>query len=286
MHSYLPPRTLCRSFLVTLGIALLVCLPRSGVAEGRVNPSAPFGGKPALAADAAYRVWLPLIIRPQVFVPLPGASYGTLPVTPQTAPNTRDDDEHPDWNLALRGYVATSAPKQLVQYGDHVDDPNGPPQLAGLYATPRGPVFTTVYRVYNWNWDTNTREGLISTWPVTLAGLASTPGETMHVPESGYHIGSGYEVLVLYATPERITLKYTGEGDVVNGYTVHVEGVWVDPALLALYQACDAAGRGTLPALYPRQAFGRALGHEVGVAIRDCGSFMDPRSRLDWWQGY
>ena len=23
---------------------------------------------------------------------------------------------------------------------------------------------------------------------------------------------------------------------------------------------------------------------EIGVAIRDCGKFMDPRSQKDWWQ--
>jgi hypothetical protein len=28
---------------------------------------------------------------------------------------------------------------------------------------------------------------------------------------------------------------------------------------------------------------GRATGAEVGVAIRDKGSFMDPRSLKDWW---
>ncbi|MHB1294367.1 MAG: hypothetical protein ACYC4R_05135 [Anaerolineae bacterium] len=243
-------------------------------------------GRIVLAEDPTYAIYLPLIVQPQVFTPLPGASYGTLAVTAWTAPNTRDDDAHADWNLALRGYVSTSAPKTLVQYGDHVDDPNGPPQLAGLFSPARAPAFTNVYRVYNWDWETSTRAGLITTWPVTLAGLASTPGETLHVPYSGYDIGSGYEVLVLYAAEERITLKYTGEGDVISGYTVHVEGVWVDPPLLALYRACDAAGRGSLPALRAGQAFGRALGGEVGVAIRDTGAFMDPRSRLDWWQGY
>lgn len=30
---------------------------------------------------------------------------------------------------------------------------------------------------------------------------------------------------------------------------------------------------------------GTAIGNELGVAIRDTGSLMDPRSRKDWWQG-
>jgi hypothetical protein len=33
------------------------------------------------------------------------------------------------------------------------------------------------------------------------------------------------------------------------------------------------------------QALGRAAGSTVGVAIRDNGMFMDPRSRKDWWRG-
>ena len=38
-----------------------------------------------------------------------------------------------------------------------------------------------------------------------------------------------------------------------------------------------------LPALRAEQAFGRARGDEIMVSIRDTGSFMDPRSRKDWW---
>lgn len=274
-----------RTILAGLGLSLLLCLPQSDVSAA-VRPPGAAIVRSRKADGPACAIYLPLVVRSTVLAPLPDADYGTLAVTAQTAPNTRDDDAHADWNLALRGYVATDAAKALVQYGDHVDDPNGPPQLAGLFSPARASLFTNVYRVYNWDWATNTRGGLISTWPVTLAGLASTPGEVLHVPASGYSIGSGYEVLVLYATEERITLKYTGEGDVIQGYTVHVEGVWVDPPLLALYRACNTAGRGTLPALRAGQGLGRALGNEVGVAIRDCGSFMDPRSRLDWWQGY
>ena len=117
--------------------------------------------------------------------------------------------------------------------------------------------------------------------------MGVTPGETIHVPSSGYAIGRGYEVLVLYATEERITLKYTPHDNVVNGYTIHVENVCVEPSLLALYQQWNAdQGRAELPALEAGQAFGRARGWEIGVAIRDAGTFMDPRSDKDWWQGW
>jgi len=90
---------------------------------------------------------------------------------------------------------------------------------------------------------------------------------------------------VLYVAPTRVTLKYTADDNVVEGYTLHVENVCVDPALLALYEASEAGGRSRLPALRPGQPFARALGSEIGIAIRDRGSFMDPRSRKDWWQG-
>jgi len=39
-----------------------------------------------------------------------------------------------------------------------------------------------------------------------------------------------------------------------------------------------------LPALRNNQALGQALGFEIKVAIRDAGSFMDPRSQKDWWR--
>ena len=69
----------------------------------------------------------------------------------------------------------------------------------------------------------------------------------------------------------------------MRGYTLHIEGLQVEPRLLALYRACDAAGRGHLPALRTEQAFGRARDSFVSVAIRDSGTFLDPRSRKDWW---
>jgi hypothetical protein len=92
-------------------------------------------------------------------------------------------------------------------------------------------------------------------------------------------------VLVLYANPQRITLKYTREDNVVHGYTLHLEGICVEPRLLALYTTWNNSGRAYLPALTAGQALGRAQGSEVRVAIRDSGTFLDPRSRKDWWRG-
>jgi hypothetical protein len=213
--------------------------------------------------------------------PIPGESYGTLPIV--GPPTDRPAAQHGDINLALRGYVPTTAVRGLIDVGGPTD--HRAPQLVGLFPDKRTPAFGNVYRVNNWDWGRNTRGGPVTEFEVTLAGFGVQPGEIIHVPGSGYGIGQGYAVLVLYADTQRITLKYTGEDSVVNGYTLHVEGVCVEPNLLSLYERMSAAGRRLLPALRAGQAFGRARGNEIQVAIRDTGRFMDPRTRKDWWRG-
>jgi hypothetical protein len=226
-------------------------------------------------------VYLPFISKAEVCQPIPEESYGDFPVN--SSPTNPPAEQHPDLNLSLRGYELTDAYQGLVDYSGG-SDPNAP-QLPGLFADNRTATFSNVYQVYGWDWECNCRGSLITDWDVTLAGLTVPPGETIHVPYSGYSIGGGYEVLVLYATSDRITLKYTPDDDVIGGYTLHVENICVEPRLLALYQSWNDAGRGRLPALRAGQAFGRARGDEIGVVIRDRGAFMDPRSRKDWWQG-
>ncbi len=213
--------------------------------------------------------------------PIPGASYGMLRIVGR--PTDRPAAQHGDLNLALRGYGRTTAKAGLIDMAGPTDD--RAPQLAGLFADKRSPVFSGVYRANQWDWGRNARGAPITDFEVTVAGLAAQPGETVHVPNAGYSIGSGYAVLVLYADANRVTLKYTGEDSVVSGYTLHVEGVCPEPSLLALYERMNAAGRSQLPALQAGQALGRARGNEIGVAIRDTGRFMDPRTRKDWWRG-
>ena len=236
---------------------------------------------PITASPTEQRIYLPFMTAaPQACQPIPGGEYGTLSVNPP--PTDRPAEHHADLNLSLRGYTPTHAYKGLVDYaGGH--DPNAP-RLSGLFPDGRTATFRSVYQVYDWDWACNCRGAPIASPPVTLAGLATTPGEPIRVPDSGYTIGCGYEVLVLYADAHRITLKYTRDDNVVHGYTLHLEHICVDPALLALYDAWNAAGRARLPALRAGQALGRARGVEIGVAIRDSGTFMDPRSRKDWWQ--
>jgi len=239
--------------------------------------------------QAAHALFLPTVLKPRVFQPIPGASYSAICMSCVSGwqPTDRDADEHPDLNLALRGWQETSRYLGLVDYNGGRDE--NAPQLYGLFADERTPSISHVYQVYHWNWSTMERGGLIWDWEVTLLGAATSPGEVIHVPRSGYQVGvdsgGSYAVMVLYATNSSITLKFTREDNVVHGYTLHLDGLSVDPALVSLYQSCDAGGRSSLPALRERQPFARAGGSELRVAIRDCGQFMDPRSRKDWWYG-
>ncbi len=234
---------------------------------------------PGISAQA--KIYMPVIINSDTCSPIAGSSYQGLTVA--SAPSDRPAEDHADLNLALRGYTPTGGELGLITYNGGSDP--GAPQLPGLFGDRRTPVFRSVQRVYDWNWGCNCRAAAIAWPPVTLARLAITPGEIISLPGSGYSIGDGFMALVLYATPERVTLKYTREDNVVRGYTLHLEGLCVEPSLLALYQSLNAAGRGLLPALRGGQALGRARDTTIGVAIRDAGSFMDPRSRKDWWQG-
>jgi hypothetical protein len=234
---------------------------------------------PVSAPDLTRMIYLPLVRSNASCAPT-GENYGTLePIDPATG----DISKHPDVNLAIRSYIRTTAYLGLVDYAGNID-PNAP-QFYTFFGDRRTPAFNAAYRVYRWDWNCNCRADPITKWDVTLLGMRTTPGEVIRLPVAGYDIGGGYGALVLYAEPYRLTLKYTREDNVVAGYTLHLENICVDPNLLALYRQLNAAGRAKLPALRPGQPLGRAPGSEIDAAIRDSGSFLDPRSRKDWWQG-
>jgi len=268
---------------VLLAVALaLTCLiaPSANALAGDASPAN------ADAVVAATRLFLPIISHTDGSSDT-GAHYETVPVV-ESSPDGRPAALHGDLNLALRSYSATSATLGLVNYGGDTD--SNAPQLAGIFADRRLPGFASVHRVYDWDWDCSAdgcRGAPISYPPVTLLGLQTRPGELLSIPSRAPEIfGGGYKALVLYAEPTRITLVYTRNDHVKAGYTVHLEGVSVDSDLLALYRQANAAGRSSLPALHNDQPLGMASGYEIRVAIRDRGSFLDPRSRKDWWQGY
>ena len=214
-------------------------------------------------------------------LPIAGVKYGTISAKQISK---TDPAKHVDVNLLMRQRKAVSHTKGLVKINGPTDK-NQPPQLYSLFVNNRVPAFSNVYQVQNWSWGCNCFKGFLTAPEVTLAGMVTKPGEVLRVPKSAYNIGGGRTAMVLYAAKNTITLKYTGEDNVVYGYTVHLSGVCVEPALQKLYDQCHAGGRKQLPALAPMQPLGRAMGQEVQAAIRDTGAWMDPRSRKDWWQG-
>gem|GEM_PF-745304 len=213
--------------------------------------------------------------------PISDQEYGTLPIA--SAPTDRPAASHPDLNLELRGYAPSDVPGTLIDLAGAADP--AAPELRGLFGDGREPVIAGAYQVYDWDWNADARGPLIGDPEVTLLGLQTTTGEIIDTPDGSGDLGEGHVALVLYASPERITLKYTREDNVVHGYTLHIENVCVEPTLLALYQQMNDDGRAALPALRPGEPLGRATGSEIGIVVRDKGSFLDPRSRKDWWTG-
>jgi hypothetical protein len=214
--------------------------------------------------------------------PLAGGDYGALAV--DSAPTDRPAADHPDLNLALRGYQAIDAPAALQSFGPVHNVDTAAPQLRALFGDQRQAGVNAVYQVFDWDWGCNCRGGLLDHPAATLAGLAVSPGEAIYTPDSPRTIGDGYEALVLYADANQLTVKFTREDNVVRGYTLHVAGVCVDPSLLALYERLNQAGRGQLPALRGGQPFATASGNTIRVAIRDNGQFLDPRYLENWWR--
>ncbi|MGB3716202.1 MAG: hypothetical protein WA996_17415 [Candidatus Promineifilaceae bacterium] len=216
----------------------------------------------------------------------------------------RPANNHADKNIELRGYQPNPDPnvrRGLVDYG--LNDPTPPPQFATLFSPYRVPAFVEVYQVGQWHWapspEPGSRGDLVSSPPVTVLGLATTPGEELQIPHSGYDIGGGMEVILLFADEDTLALRYGREDSAgAHGFTVHIDNICPDPNLLALYAALDAPGGSRyvykpphqrpyayqLPNLAAGQPLGIARDSEVVVAIVDSGTFLDPRSCDDWWQ--
>lgn len=188
---------------------------------------------------------------------------------------------HPDVNVKIRGWEATGGALALVDYGGDTD--TAAPKLYSIFSDDHVPAFVQNQAVHGWDWANMVPTGPIPDWEVTMVALAATAGDVLELPRSGYDIGQGMGARVLFADDDSMTLKYTGEDDVVFGYTIHLVGICPEPSLRALYDATNAAGRTELPALAGDQPLGRARSASFLIAIRDTGAFMDPRSQKDWW---
>jgi len=213
-------------------------------------------------------------------------SYSLIPM--EGADLSHPAPEHADLNLAQRGYTSVAAEAQFLDIAGPVDA--DAPQFSGLFAESQPVYLTAFYQVYDWDWacsEHGCRSQSLTTPDVTMVGLSTKPGALLRAPtRHGSVYGDSYVATVLYAEKHRLTLAYTRDGSVANGYAVHIEQVCVDPNLVQLYQAANSAGRQQLPALQHNQIFGTALNSEVRVVIRDRGTFLDPRSRKDWWRGF
>lgn len=266
-----------------------------------ISLSAPSQAEPE--SEITPRAYLPLVVIP----PMPEFACATTSTNQYISGLVFQHDQdnpvrraynHADKNIALRGYALNTDPalrRQLVDYGS--DDPTQPPQLATLFQPYRVPPFAGFYQVHHWSWapspNPGTRSGPIDLPPTTAVSFTLPPGENLHVPISGYDIGGGMEVIVLFADADTVTLHYTREDTAAVGYTIHIDRLCTDPNLLSLYNSLDAPNGPRyqypssgyhLPTLTAGQVFGTTGQEPPVVIIVDTGTFMDPRSCNEWWQ--
>ena len=280
-------------------LILLLALAVVGVAPVATS-AASVASPPAEALAPGNKLYLPIIRKPLACPATSGRSYSQGPVY------QRDDDNpvrpawnHADKNIELRSYDLSTG-HNLNFIGGSADDPQGPPQLARMFNPERVPVFTNAYRIHRWNWapspEPGTRGGLDDAWPITVMGMGTTFGEDLRVPDSGYDIGQGKEVIVLYADANSILMKYSRDDSIVGGYGLHVDNICTDVNLLSKYNQLDGSARNSyhggytggtdydLVTLSAYEVFGTARGSEIRVAIVDQGTWMDLRYCADWWQ--
>ncbi len=288
--------------LVLIVLAVLLTLTQSGQAAAAPRQS----HKPADVTPAdppPYLVYLPLVRKDPLSCYTGQTYYQGIAYRAETPPII-PAAQHPDKNLSMRSPyrdVSSTYPKGIVNLGSQAADSKAP-KLYGLFSPVQyNPTVVTNTQVHNWNWATMQNGAWLdpNACPVnfcpqvSLVWFQSAIGQPIYVPNSGYRIGGNpnMEVMVLFADSDQITLKFTREDTVATGYTLHIEGICVDPNLLALYQSLDQNGTGprynnssfNLPNLMAGQAIGVAKGTSFGVAIRDVGTFMDPRNYPDWW---
>jgi len=210
--------------------------------------------------------------------------YATIPMTGIDV--NHPDALHGDWNLTLRGYTAIGGTLQPIEIAGPTDP--GAPHFSALFGQTYTPDWRATYRVNDWDWGCSVDgcQGRPLQEPeVTLLGIATGAQQPIYPPARAAEIyAGGYIAAVLYADMQQVTLAYTRDGSVANGYSVHLANFCVDPNLVTAYQTADANGRNQLPALRMGEQVGTTQVGEFRIAIRDRGRFMDPRSRKDWWQ--
>lgn len=211
-------------------------------------------------------------------------------IKPDTPPHRKiqNPEGNVELNLAMRGWTEVNERKELVGYGGDTD-PNAPPSFGSLLAG-HIPQIVKTYIVNDWDYANGKPipgQSATPAWPVHLIGLDASAGEPLLGLAAGRKIYGDYTLMVLFATPTSIVFTHsTGDTAPPNddGYPYYFMDICVDPNLLAEYQKDNAGGRDVLPAVRAGQIFGYAKDTDVKAAVRDTSSFMDPRSKKDWWQ--
>jgi hypothetical protein len=247
----------------------MVIAPNTPQAAGGLTPAATPGPASALGSSEA--------------VAEPGASgrpaatstnsYSLIPIEGKR--ESRPAAEHADLNLKLREPQPAEYDRSLVEIPGSGIDPDAP-KLSSVFK----PDFVNTYAVHDWDWGCNCKGDLILDGSAVLVGIKTSPGEPIFIPKTERDIYEGkYYAVVLYASPDSLTFLYARAGSVVSGYTVHYLGLQTDPNLVALFEASEGS---ELPGLTLDTPVGVAT-EELIVAIRDNGTFLDARSKRDWW---
>ena len=201
-------------------------------------------------------------------------TYSLIPI--EGGRETRPAAEHGDLNLKLRDPQPANLDNALVDIPNAGSDPNAP-HLSSVLK----PDFVATYAVHDWDWNCNCKGKLIEDGKSVLVGVRTTPGQPLFIPRVSADIFQGkYYATLLYASEDSLTFVYSRRGNVARGYTIHYVGLQTDPNLLALFRQSKG---NELPGLSLDVPVGVASDQLV-VAIRDNGTFMDARSRADWWK--
>jgi hypothetical protein len=245
----------------------------SDLESGDISESTP-AETPAASLDETAET---AIDEAQAFAPPATSSnrYSLIPL--EQGRDGRPPDEHGDLNLKLREPQPSNVEPALVDITtSNTEDPN-----SFKFSSVFEPNIVATYAVHDWDWGCNCKGDLLPEDKSVLVGLKTTPGEPIFIPKKGQDIYQGkYYAVVLYASEDSLTFVYTRAGTVAKGYTIHYEGLHTDPNLLALFRESK---QNELPGLTLDTPVGVAASDELVVAVRDNGTFMDARSRKDWW---
>jgi len=208
--------------------------------------------------------------------PLPASanSYALMPIEGQR--EIRPAAEHGDLNLKLRDPQPAKLEPKLVDIRDAGTDSSAP-RLSRVLK----PDFVATYFIHDWDWGCNCKGALIQNGRAVLVGIKTAPGDPIFIPPTPHDIYQGKDyATLLYADEDSLTFVYARAGNVTQGYTVHYLGLQTDPNLVKLFRESQGSN---LPGLTLDTPVGLA-GNQLIVAVRDNGTFLDARSRLDWWK--